>query len=378
MTHPAGAARTAKIDVLIPVYNVETTVREAVTSILTQDERDIRVIIVDDGSTDGTRGILRGLAAQDERVEVLTKPNGGIVDALNLGLAHATAEFIARHDGDDIAFPNRFSDQLRFLKLNPHVVAVSSNTHMIDSLGRRTGLDSNQGDISEASPYTAPSNEPFLSHPFLMVRREAVEKVGRYRHIFHAEDVDLYWRLQHHGTLINLATIHGCYRQHEASVTNRSIVNGRVAALNAQIAAVSEQRRRAASPDLTLSKNLLARYVAAEHLEAMMEIAMETGLTAREADYVRVATAAKLLSATEYRPYELSLEDCRFIRDCRGRLEGLPQGTAQVMRFLVTQSGRRLLRKGQRRECAALVPAALFPRMLVQMARATLPRSLSR
>lgn len=378
MTHPAGAARPAKIDVLIPVYNVEATVDEAVTSILTQDEKDIRVIIVDDGSTDATPDILKRLAEQDGRVEVVTKPNGGIVDALNLGLAHASAEFVARHDGDDIAFPSRFSDQMQFLKLNPNVVAVSSNSHMIDSLGRRTGRDSNLGDLSNASPYTAPSNEPFLSHPFLMVRRKAVEKVGRYRHIFHAEDVDLYWRLQHHGELINLATIHGCYRQHEASVTNRSIVNGRVAALNAQIAAVSEQRRRAGAPDLTLPKELLARYVAAEHLEAMLEIARETGLTAPETDYVRVATAAKLLSATQYRPYELSIEDCRFIRDCRGRLEGFPQGTAQVLRFLVTQSGRRLLRTGRQRECAALVPAGLFPRMLAQMARATLGAGSSR
>ena len=103
------------IDVLITAFNSAPTIEEAVGSILGQTVREIRVVIVDDGSTDETPAILRRMAANDSRIEIITKPNGGIVDAANVGLVHCRAEFLARQDSDDIASPDRL--RLRNLRI---------------------------------------------------------------------------------------------------------------------------------------------------------------------------------------------------------------------------------------------------------------------
>src|SRR5690349_10856990 len=109
----------ARIDVLIPVYNGARTVASAVRSMQTQTLRDIRIHVVDDGSTDDTPQILRALADADDRIVVHTQPNGGIVDALNAGLARCTAPFVARHDADDLAYPQRLQRQLDYLLEHP-------------------------------------------------------------------------------------------------------------------------------------------------------------------------------------------------------------------------------------------------------------------
>ena len=107
----------ALIDVLIPVFNAAKTIRGAVESIQAQTVSDIRIVVVDDGSRDETPAILSGMAEADPRIEVVTQEaNGGIVDALNTGLSHFRAEFLARHDGDDLADRNRLAKQLAFLR----------------------------------------------------------------------------------------------------------------------------------------------------------------------------------------------------------------------------------------------------------------------
>ena len=93
----------ALVDVLIPVYNGVRYVRSAIESMQMQTVSDIRIHVVDDGSTDGTAEVLAEMAAQDPRLRIHSKANGGIVDALNTGLDFCTAEYIARHDADDIA-----------------------------------------------------------------------------------------------------------------------------------------------------------------------------------------------------------------------------------------------------------------------------------
>ena len=87
------------IDVLIPAYNAGRTTRSALDSIQSQTVCDIRVIVVDDGSTDDTAAVVGKIAAGDPRVELHRKNNGGIVDALNFSLQRCRAEYLARFDG---------------------------------------------------------------------------------------------------------------------------------------------------------------------------------------------------------------------------------------------------------------------------------------
>src|ERR1039457_740108 len=127
----------ARISVLMAVYNVEAFVAEALASIQTQTCSDIEVVVVDDGSTDGTLRIVEQIASSDTRIKIVRAPrNLGLPLALNLGLTFCHAPFIARMDGDDIALPARLEKQLQFLEGNSDIALVGCATSAIDELGR--------------------------------------------------------------------------------------------------------------------------------------------------------------------------------------------------------------------------------------------------
>ena len=89
------------ISVIIPVYNAAGTILRAVDSILLQEYEPIEVILVDDGSTDGSGAICDELACRDERVKVVHKPNGGVSSARNVGMDYASGEYVMFLDADD-------------------------------------------------------------------------------------------------------------------------------------------------------------------------------------------------------------------------------------------------------------------------------------
>jgi hypothetical protein len=182
----------------------------------------------------------------------------------------------------------------------------------IDAAGVVTGAYQ-PPDPDRADPDWAPSIEPYLIHPFLAVRRQALEAVGGYRHVHHAEDTDLYWRLREIGRLFNLPEVLGDYRLHDDSISGSSVTNGRIMAIHSQLAAISSKRRRAGSPDLTFERAQLAVYRKAGSIDGMMGIA-EAPLDPDERSWLRVAVAAKLLELASYRPWKLAERDLRFIR----------------------------------------------------------------
>ncbi len=347
--------RVAQIDVLIPAYNSETTIEAAVASIQSQSLRDIRIIIVNDGSTDRTQDILNKIEEADERVQVLTTPNGGIVSALNAGLEICNAEFVARHDADDLAYPDRFEAQLNFLQNNEDCVAVGSNIRHIDQNGKLIGTRSRlYGDV-RPDPDWFPSKEPYLMHPFLMVRLDAIKMVGGYRYAVHAEDTDLYWRLLGFGRLHNLSDIHGEYRIHSGSISSASIVNGRIAAVASQLAAISYKRRLQGLPDIDFSPRLRMEYERAKTLSNIVELAGQS-LSSDERSYLKAATSAKLLSLMEYRPYIPDHQDCAFISEALGQTTLSMQNKREISR-LKGKAALRLSKLGKLSDALALQPS---------------------
>lgn len=91
-----------KVSVIIPVYNTEKYVRQAVVSICRQTLKDLEIIIVNDGSTDGSMTILEELAAQDERIKLFSQENQGLSITRNVGLSHSTGEYVYFMDSDDL------------------------------------------------------------------------------------------------------------------------------------------------------------------------------------------------------------------------------------------------------------------------------------
>ncbi len=109
-----------KISVVLPVYNSEKYIAEAVQSILDQTFTDFELLIINDASTDGTLQILESF--KDDRLKIINNPtNLKVVKSLNKGLELAQGEFIARMDADDIAYPQRFEKQIAYFKKYPQV-----------------------------------------------------------------------------------------------------------------------------------------------------------------------------------------------------------------------------------------------------------------
>lgn len=206
------------ISVLLPVYNAVDYVEEAVRSILSQTLRDFELIVIDDGSTDGSGELLTELAQQDARIRLVRRPNTGIVGALNEALVLARADLVARMDADDIAWPERLHKQAAYLAQHPECVAVGSAILVIDPLGDpikepEQALSHEEIDAQLLSGYGWA-----LVHPAAMMRRQSVLAIGGYRTQYNkVEDLDLFLRLAEQGRLANLPDVLLSFRQHFTS-----------------------------------------------------------------------------------------------------------------------------------------------------------------
>lgn len=112
---------TPIVSIVIPAYNCASTVRQTIESCLAQTLKDVEIIVVDDGSKDGTAAVL---AEFGESVRVIRQPNRGLAAARNAGLVQARGEFVAWLDADDVADPRRMEIQSRVLSVFPELVLL--------------------------------------------------------------------------------------------------------------------------------------------------------------------------------------------------------------------------------------------------------------
>jgi glycosyltransferase involved in cell wall biosynthesis len=107
-----------KVSVIIPAYNAEAYLRQAIESVLAQDFRDIEVLVIDDGSKDGTAAVAGTFGSPVRR---LSKENGGVSRARNFGIQHAAGEYVAFLDADDLWEPTKLRKQVELLDKEPEV-----------------------------------------------------------------------------------------------------------------------------------------------------------------------------------------------------------------------------------------------------------------
>lgn len=203
----------------MPAFNAEMYIRAAIESILDQSLRDIELIIVNDGSTDGTWSICQKLAALDQRVAILTQNNQGIAATLNSGIKSARAPLIARMDADDVAFPIRMERQVSHLARHPDIALVSAAflpfTDASASVQAPVTLPTDHLSIYATLAFCSP-----VCHPAVMARRELFEAFP-YRSGIAAEDHDLWCRAIHQFRFSNLAEPLLYYRRHTQSLSAR-------------------------------------------------------------------------------------------------------------------------------------------------------------
>ncbi len=192
-----------RISVVMPAYNAEDTIEEAIESILNQEASDFELLVIDDGSTDATPELIQIWEQQDARLIYHRQPHKGITSALNLGLREARGRYIARMDADDISFPNRLQLQSDYLDRNNGVGVISGKVRFKGLEEDYNGyaryvewvnsLDS-ENDISLNRFIESP-----IPHPSVMFRRWIVETLGGYRDGDFPEDYELWLRWMNAG-----------------------------------------------------------------------------------------------------------------------------------------------------------------------------------
>lgn len=229
------------VSFVVPVYNAASYLSEALESVLMQTFANFELIAVDDGSTDCSLTILRQIAKRDPRLRIVSRPNTGIVGALNDGLAAAKGEFIARMDADDLSLPTRLERQLAYLQAHPACIALGSAVLFTDPRGRPLKVYSPPLSHAEIESELAGGNGGALIHPTVVFRREPLLRCGAYRQRYNfIEDLDLYVRLLEVGELANLPEVLLHYRQHPRSVNH---AKGSRAAQAAEIIAPLRAKR---------------------------------------------------------------------------------------------------------------------------------------
>lgn len=210
-----------EVSVIIPVYNACLYINESLSSITNQSLQNIEIILIDDGSTDGSGELLDQAAELDHRIQVIHQPNGGIVKALNVGLEAARGKYIARMDADDISWRERLRIQRDFLDNQADFVAVGSLVRYISTSGQVTGEQSPRQNARQSNLTCFPPFVRTVPHPTLMARGKDMRRLG-YRYEFeHAEDHDLFVRLSRVGKIGMLQQVLLDYRIHSESVSAR-------------------------------------------------------------------------------------------------------------------------------------------------------------
>jgi glycosyltransferase involved in cell wall biosynthesis len=205
------------ISVIMPVFNGEKYLRDAIDSILAQSYKAFELIVIDDGSTDHTSEILN---TYGNNILVIRQSNSGIELALNTGLNRSQGKYIARMDADDLALVDRFKKQVEFLEEHPDIGMIGSYANLLDADGNELGL------LSEPTSDIAIRWQslflcPFI-HPSVMIRKHILtqnnlEYDPRFTHI---GDYDLWTRLLAHTRVANLNIPLIKYRVHPASITS--------------------------------------------------------------------------------------------------------------------------------------------------------------
>lgn len=204
----------------MPVWNGEVFLREAINSILSQTFTDFELIVVDDGSTDGTPAIL--VSYSDSRLKVCRLQHAGIVVALNTGIAQARGEWIARQDADDISQPQRLEAQWKALQFNPQAVLAHTDVDVIGEGSQSAGrarFPRTRAFVAMRLCFQCP-----ITHSTVIFNKRVFDKVGGYyRDERHAEDYSLWGRMIEHGDFIGLQARLVKIRIHSLSVSKQNL-----------------------------------------------------------------------------------------------------------------------------------------------------------
>lgn len=183
-------AQNPEITVLMPAFNAGRYIGEAIRSVLGQTFSDFELLIINDGSTDNTADVIH--AFSDERIIVINQDNRGVAAALNTGLLHARAPYIARFDADDVCYPTRLKVQYDFITAYPQYSIVGSAADYTDAGGHYIFTHHPAAHLNEEIQQLKFSVCPFI-HSSVMYRKDVVVNNGGYNECAHTYEDHFLW-----------------------------------------------------------------------------------------------------------------------------------------------------------------------------------------
>ncbi|EOA8958024.1 glycosyltransferase family 2 protein [Vibrio harveyi] len=208
------------VSVILPLYNAEKYIAEAVKSVLEQSYENLELIVIDDGSTDNSKKIMDSFV--DTRIRFISRENKGLISTLNELIGLARGDIIARMDADDICLPNRIKEQLDILETGIDI--VGSDAIIIDEDGKEKGLlayPHSYEDIISHIPFNSP-----MIHPSVIGKKKVFSQLYDSEYI-HAEDYGLWVKsIFSEGYKVeNLAKPLIKYRVHSSSISRSNVKN---------------------------------------------------------------------------------------------------------------------------------------------------------
>lgn len=190
------------ISVVLATYNERPAhVKTAIDSILNQTYQNIELLIIDDSINAETKIAIDSYSLDNRVVIIRSETRLGFVSALNKGLERSRGEYIARMDGDDVSFPDRFAKQVSYLVNNPKVALAGGHIDIIDEEGHIISHREYPLKGLKLRLYTC-FRSP-LAHSTVMMRREVVDQGFRYDETLEAsEDLDMWLKLMNNGFMI--------------------------------------------------------------------------------------------------------------------------------------------------------------------------------
>jgi GT2 family glycosyltransferase len=184
------------VSVIMPVYNCERYIAEAVNSVLRQTHHDFDLVLIDDGSADQAGAICEGFARHDPRITLVRRENRGICNTLNEALSLARSEWVAVMHCDDVMMPNRLERQIAFVEAHPELAIISSMVEWIDGEGRHVGWNRCSLTTPQAVDEARRDGGTIaFPHPAVMFRKSVIQSLGGYRQFaYPVEDCDLWNR----------------------------------------------------------------------------------------------------------------------------------------------------------------------------------------
>ena len=202
-------------------YNAERWLAESIESVLGQTWGDFEFIIVDDGSTDGTGRIVDRFASKDARIVPITKPNTGLADSLNVGIARARGVWIARLDADDLCESQRLELQWRVASADSCLVFVGTGLVLIDESGLGSSVHLYPTSHRKLLAHLTTARK-FPAHSSALFRADAFRRLGGYRpRLRRSQDRDLWLRLSQIGKLASLHQPLVRIRRHSEQISYR-------------------------------------------------------------------------------------------------------------------------------------------------------------